>query len=91
MQNLELENKFLKEKVNLLEKELNDMKNEINESKQKTKKYYENNKEKIIERVKEYNKNNHYKPNVTSEKKKEYNKIAYQRIKYKENFNNQII
>ena len=47
------------------------------------KKYYENNKEKIIERVKEYNKSNNYKPTVTNEKKKEYNKIAYQKRKEK--------
>jgi len=64
------------------------MKTQINKSKIKTKQYYENNKEKIIERVKEYNKNNNYKPNVTSEKKKEYNKIAYLKKKEKEKLNN---
>ncbi len=85
------ENKQLKEQLVNMENELNEMRIQINETKLKTKKYYENNKEKIIERVKEYNKNNHYKPNVTSEKKKEYNKIAYQRRKDKEKLKNQII
>jgi hypothetical protein len=83
------ENKQLKEELYKIEKELNDIKSQINESKIKTKQYYEDNKEKIIERVKEYNKNNNYKPPVTSEKKKEYNKIAY--LKKKEKLNKEII
>jgi hypothetical protein len=83
------ENKQLKEELYKIEKELNNIKSQINESKNKTKQYYEDNKEKIIERVKEYNKNNNYKPHVTSEKKKEYNKIAY--LKKKEKLNKEII
>jgi hypothetical protein len=79
------ENNQLKEKLFQMEKELNDIQNQLNVSKLKSKQYYENNKEKIIERVKEYNKNNNYKSNTTSEKKKEYNKIAY--LKKKNNIN----
>jgi uncharacterized protein YkuJ len=78
------ENKQLKERLFEIETELHNMKTQIDASKIKTKQYYENNKEKIIERVKEYNKNNHYKPIVTSEKKKEYNKIAYLKKKEKD-------
>ena len=83
VQNFELENKHLKEKIIKLEKELDEVKNKLNTYQSNSKKYYENNKEKIIERVKEYNKSNNYKPTVTNEKKKEYNKIAYQKRKEK--------
>ena len=82
------ENNKLKEKLFQIEKELNDMKNQINDSKIKTKQYYENNKEKIIERVKEYNKSKNYKPFITSEKKKEYNRIAYLKKKVKKETKN---
>jgi len=53
------------------------------------KKYYQNHKEEIIKKVKEYKKNNNYKPIIDAEKRKEYNKIAYQ--KRKEKLNNQNI
>lgn len=85
------ENNILKCKINQLENELNDMKKQIEQSKQKTKTYYENNKEKIIERVKEYNKTNNYKPVVSSEKKKEYNKLAYLKKKEKDKLKNEQI
>ena len=39
--------------------------------------------ERIIERVKNYNKQNNYKPIVSCDKRKEYNKIAYQKRKEK--------
>ena len=45
------------------------------------KKYYQNHKEEIIKKVKEYKKNNNYKPIIDAEKRKEYNKIAYQKRK----------
>lgn len=45
------------------------------------KEYYEKNKEVVIERVKNYKKNNNYKP--TPEQKKEYNRQAYLRRKEK--------
>jgi len=47
------------------------------------KKYYQNHKEEIIKKVKEYKKNNNYKPIIDPEKRKEYNKIAYQKRKEK--------
>lgn len=89
IKSLTQENEVLKKQLSDVIAELNNLKNQINESKQKTKQYYENNKEKIIARVKEYNKNNNYKSNVTSEKKKEYNKIAYLKKKEKEMLKNE--
>ena len=77
------ENKTLKERIILLENEIINLKDKLNTYQSNSKKYYENNKEKISERVKEYNKSNNYKPTVTNEKKKEYNKIAYQKRKEK--------
>lgn len=81
------ENKLLREKIYQLEKELDEVKNKLNTYQSNSKKYYENNKEKIIERVKEYNKNNNYKTVVSIEKKKEYNKKAYLKRKDKTNEN----
>jgi cellulose biosynthesis protein BcsQ len=77
------ENKHLKEKINNIENELNETKQKLNTYQLNSKKYYQNNKEKIIERVKEYNSLKQAKPVVSSDKKKEYNKIAYQKRKEK--------
>ena len=74
------ENKFLKEQLEKVENELIETKNKLNTYQLNSKKYYEKNREKIIERVKE--KTNYY-ANLSSEKKKEYNKIAYQKRKEK--------
>jgi hypothetical protein len=79
------ENLMLKEKIKLLEEELNDVKHKLNTYQSNSKKYYENNKEKIIERVKEYNKE--HKQVISPEKRREYNKIAYQKRKEKLNNN----
>jgi hypothetical protein len=57
-------------------------------SHQGAKKYYEKNKEKIIEKSKEYIKNN--KPTIDSNKIKEYNKRAYEKRKQKKLENNNI-
>jgi hypothetical protein len=74
----------LKEKLLSIENELNETKHKLNTYQSNSKKYYENNKDKIIERVKNYNKQNNYKPIVSCDKRKEYNKIAYQKRKEKE-------
>jgi hypothetical protein len=47
------------------------------------KKYYQNHKEEIIKKVKEYKEKNNYTPIIDKEKRKEYNKIAYQKRKEK--------
>jgi hypothetical protein len=77
------ENKHLNEKISRMENELNETKQKLNTYQLNSKKYYQNNKEKIIERVKEYNSLNQTKPVILTEKKREYNKIAYQKRKGK--------
>ena len=58
----------------------------------RSKKFYENHKEEIKQKVREYKEKTNYNTNVPKEKKKEYNKIAYQKKKeqLKQN-NNEII
>jgi len=66
----------LKEKLLLTENELNKTKHKLNTCQTNSKKYYKINKNKIIERVKNYNKQNNYNPSVSYDKRKEYNKIV---------------
>jgi hypothetical protein len=77
MNNEELikENIDLREKVFLLKNELNEVKQKLNTYQSNSKKYYENNKEDIIEKVKNYKKNYKYTP--TEEQKKKWAKTAY--------------
>lgn len=77
MNNEELikENTNLIEKVLLLENELNDVKQKLNTYQSNSKKYYENNKQDIIEKVKNYKK--HYKYTPTEEQKKQWARTAY--------------
>jgi hypothetical protein len=77
MNNEELikENNKLKEKLELVEKELGYVKQKFNTYQSNSKKYYENNKEKIIEKVKEYKQNYKYTP--TEEQKKKWARTAY--------------
>jgi len=70
-----IENIELKNKIKLLEDELNEVKNKLNTYQSTSKKYYENNKKKIIERVKEYKENYKYTP--TEEQKKQWARTAY--------------
>jgi len=82
---------FIKE-INFLKTELEKTKKELIETKEhlkkytapsNMKKYYQNHKEEIIKKVKEYKEKNNYKPNIDKEKRKEYNKLAYQKRKEK--------
>jgi phage-related minor tail protein len=77
MNNEELneENKNLKEKIKLLEDELNFVKQKLNTYQCNSKKYYENNKELIIEKVKKYKEEYKYIP--TQEQKKKWARNAY--------------
>ena len=50
---------------------------------ERNKKYYQNHKEEIKEKVKKYVKETNYKPTITKEKQKEYNKRAYLKQKEK--------
>jgi hypothetical protein len=76
---------FLKEENEKIKSELQETKEHLKKytSPSNMKKYYQNHKESIIKKVKEYKEKNNYKPNIDTEKRKEYNKIAYQKRKDK--------
>ena len=87
-----MNNEELIMEINMLKAELEKTKNELIETKEHLKKYtapptmkkyYQNHKEEIIKKVKEYKEKNNYKPIIDKEKRKEYNKIAYQKRKEK--------
>ncbi len=69
------ENTNLKNKISMLESELNDIKHKLNTYQNNSKKYYENNKEEIIEKVKKYKEEHKYTP--TQEQKKKWARTAY--------------
>jgi len=56
---------------------------------ERNKKYYQNHKVEIKEKVKEYIKKTNYKPVVTKEKRKEYSRRAY--LKKKEKLENECV
>lgn len=79
---------------------IQELKNNIDELKDKLKKYtapkrskifYENHREEIIKKNKEYIKNNGIKSNKTPEQIKEYNKIAYEKRKLKKQQENEVL
>ena len=85
-----MDNEKLIKEINLLKEELEKTKTELIETKEhlkkytapsNMKKYYQNHKEEIIKKVKDYKEKNNYKPTIDKEKRKEYNKIAYQKRK----------
>jgi len=77
--NLLNENILLKNKISELEKENIELKEHLKKYTAPTryKKYYENHKEEILQRNKEYIEKTNYKTIVSAERKKEYNKRAY--------------
>jgi hypothetical protein len=88
------------EKIKELEEEILRLNNELQKTKEhlkkytapeSRKKYYEQNKEKIKERVNEYKKNTNYIYEATSDQKKEYARRAYlkkkNKLKNEENIN----
>lgn len=85
--NLLTENELLKLKITDLENELMETKEHLKKytAPKRSKKYYEEHKEEIIKKVKEYHQINPPKP-ISPEKRKEYNKLAY--LKKKEKLQN---
>jgi len=74
---------LLKE-IYFLKEENEKIKSELQETKEHLKKYTApSNMKKYYQKVKEYKEKNNYKPNIDIEKRKEYNKIAYQKRKDK--------
>ena len=82
------------DKIKLLEEENEILKEKLKNytAPKRSKKFYENHKEEIKQKVREYKEKTNYNTNVPKEKKKEYNKTAYQKKKeqLKQN-NNEII
>ena len=73
------ENNKLKEKIIILQLELQETKEHLKQytAPSRSKKYYENNKEEIIQKVKEYKQAKKYVYEASPEKKKEYARTAY--------------
>jgi hypothetical protein len=85
VEDLFIENKALKEELNKIKNELVQTKEHLKKytAPSNMKKYYQNHKDEIIQKVKEYKEKNNYKPVIDADKRKEYNKTAYQKRKYK--------
>ena len=79
------ENILLKNKINELEKEIIELKEHLKKytAPSRNKKYYENHRDEIIQKSKEYKEKTGNKKVVSSEKIKEYNKKAYEKRKLK--------
>lgn len=79
---LSIENTNLKDEIIILKEHLKKY-----TAPARNRKYYENHKEEIIQKVKEYQSNkqpnNKVKQTISNEKKKEYNKRAYEKRKLK--------
>jgi bisphosphoglycerate-independent phosphoglycerate mutase (AlkP superfamily) len=69
------ENKKLKQKLKEMEEEINTIKHKLGTYQSNSKRYYENNKDKILERVTEYKATHKYTP--TDEQKKKWARTAY--------------
>jgi hypothetical protein len=84
MNNEELlkENQSLKEEIEILKAKLKNY-----TAPKRSKKFYENHKEEIKQKVKEYKEKTNYKSIISKEKKREYNKISY--LKRKEKLENE--
>jgi len=73
------ENELLKQKISSLEDEIIKLKEHLKKytAPTRSKTYYENHKEEVLQKVKHYKESNQYKYIPTTEQKKEYNKKAY--------------
>jgi hypothetical protein len=90
-----MDNQELLDKLRLKDEEINRLQTELNETKEhlkkytapsNMKKYYENHKEEIKQKVKEYKEKTNYTYTPTSEQKKKWAKTAY--LKKKEKLEN---
>jgi len=76
---MDTENELLKQKISSLEDEIIKLKEHLKKytAPTRSKTYYENHKEEVLQKVKHYKESNQYKYIPTTEQKKEYNKKAY--------------
>ena len=72
-------------KINIIETENKELSNHLKKytAPDRSKKYYENNKEIINQKNKDYKEKTNYYKNLSSDKKKEYSKRAYEKKKTK--------
>jgi len=72
-------------KINIIETENKELSNHLKKytAPDRSKKYYENNKEIINQKNKDYKEKTNYYKNLSSDKKKEYSKRAYEKKKQK--------
>jgi hypothetical protein len=84
---MENENELLKEKIRVLEDENTKLKEHLKRytAPSRSKTFYNNHRDEIIEKVKKYQETTNYKYIPTPEQKKEYNKRAYLKRKEKQN------
>jgi methionyl-tRNA formyltransferase len=76
---MEVEIAELKKENSMLREELEKIKEQLNRyvAPERHKTYYENNKEKIKQRVRDYQENTNYHSKISAEKKKQYARTAY--------------
>ena len=86
-------NKTQEEKIIVLENELKETKEHLKKytAPTRSKTYYENHKQEIISKVKDYKEKTNYYYVVTPDKKKEYNKTAYLKRKEKDKDKNSVV
>jgi len=76
---MEIEIAELRKENTMLKMELEKIKEQLNRyvAPERHKTYYDNNKEKIKKRVKDYQENTNYQSTISKEKKKQYARTAY--------------
>ena len=83
---MENENELLKQKIHTLEQEIEQLKEHLKKytAPSRSKTYYENHKEEVIQKVKNYKETTQYKYTPTQEQKKKWARRAYLKKKEKQ-------
>lgn len=83
---MDTENELLKQKILTLEKEIEHLKEHLKKytAPSRSKTYYENHKEEVIQKVKNYKETTQYKYTPTPEQKKKWARTAYLKKKEKQ-------
>jgi len=83
---MENENELLKQKIHTLEQEIEQLKEHLKKytAPSRSKTYYENHKEEVIQKVKNYKETTQYKYTPTQEQKKKWARTAYLKKKEKQ-------
>jgi len=83
---MDTENEILKQKIHALEQEIEQLKEHLKRytAPSRSKTYYENHKEEVIQKVKNYKETTQYKYTPTPEQKKRWARTAYLKKKEKQ-------